>query len=112
MKKIDSLSPKPKLKINKELILKKLKLVKDPELGVNIVDLGLVYGVKIIKEKIIIKMTLTSPTCPLFSQFEDEIKKELKKIKGVKEILINLTFNPLWTPEKMSRYAKTILGRF
>jgi metal-sulfur cluster biosynthetic enzyme len=83
----------------------------DPELGISIVDLGLIYEIKIEKEKVKIVMTLTTIGCPLFSLIEEEVKNRLKEL-GLKEeeIELELTFDPPWTIERMSKEAKAMLG--
>jgi len=93
-----------------EDILKKLRKVMDPELNINIVDLGLIYGVKIKDDKVTVKMTLTTPGCPLLPHFEEEVKKAVKKVKGVKSVTIDLVFDPVWGPEKMTEEARVQLG--
>ncbi len=95
--------------MTKEDILKALKSVIDPEIGINIVDLGLIYDVKIDKENVTVVMTLTTPGCPMGFMFDREVVKTVKKIKGVKKVTVDLTFEPPWTPEKMSKEAKTKL---
>ena len=94
----------------KDEVLKKLKTVIDPELNINIVDLGLIYGVKIKEDKVTVKMTLTTPGCPLLPHFEEEVKKAVKKAQGVKSVTIDLTFEPVWGPEKMTEEARVQLG--
>lgn len=98
--------------ITKEKILESLKEVIDPELFLNIVDLGLVYNVKIDQEKgkVTVVMTLTSPGCPLSMVFEDLVPKACKKVDGVKSVKINLVWEPPWDPEKISDDAKEELG--
>lgn len=96
--------------MTKDDVLKKLKKVMDPELNINIMDLGLIYGVKIKDHKVAVKMTLTTPGCPLFPHFEQEVKKAVKKVKGVKSVTIDLTFNPVWGPERMSEEVRVQLG--
>ena len=99
------------MKIDKKTIKNKLKQVLDPELGISIVDLGLIYEIKIKKEKVKIVMTLTTIGCPLFSLIEEEIKNRLKEL-GLKEeeIKLELTFDPPWTLERMSKEARAMLG--
>lgn len=97
----------------KNLIWQKLEEVLDPELQISIVDLGLIY--EILEEKpgrIKIKMTLTAIGCPLFSLIEDEIKRKLLEIDKIREVNIELTFDPPWTPERLSEKAKIKLGFF
>ncbi len=99
------------MKIDKKTIKNKLKEVLDPELGISIVDLGLIYEIKIEKEKVKIVMTLTTIGCPLFSLIEEEVKNRLKEL-GLKEeeIKLELTFDPPWTIERMSNEARAMLG--
>lgn len=95
--------------MKKENILKALKKVIDPELGINIVDLGLVYETKINNGNVTVVMTLTTPGCPMGYMFDSEVVEAVKKIKGVKKVTVDLTFDPPWTPEKMSKEAKAKL---
>ncbi|PIP64190.1 DNA methyltransferase, partial [Candidatus Roizmanbacteria bacterium CG22_combo_CG10-13_8_21_14_all_33_16] len=81
-----------------------------PELNISIVDLGLIYGIKInANNKVVITMTLTTIGCPLFSLIEDEIRIKLKEL-GVKDLKINLIFDPPWSMDKMTAKGKVILG--
>ena len=98
--------------VTKAQILKILKTVPDPELGISVVDLGLIYGIDIDRKRSIvtIRMTLTSIGCPLYNLIADPIKDRIGKIKGVKSVNVELTFEPPWTPEKMSPDAKARLG--
>jgi len=98
--------------INKKNILNALKQVLDPEINISIVDLGLIYDVKINKKnEVLIKMTLTSFGCPLFPLIENEIKDKLIKLGFSKEkIKIELTFDPPWDINKMSKKARQFLG--
>lgn len=99
--------------LSKKLLLEQLKNVPDPELGISIVDLGLIYDVKFDKKgEVTVIMTLTTMGCPLFDLIAEPIKAELMKIKGVKEIEVELTFDPPWSVEKMSKEAKVKLGFF
>ncbi|MBP5993480.1 MAG: metal-sulfur cluster assembly factor [Candidatus Moranbacteria bacterium] len=92
-------------------IQEKLKQVMDPELGVSIWDLGLVYGIAISQEGIaLITMTLTTIGCPLFPVIQKDIEDRLMEIDGVEEAKIDLVFDPPWTPEKMNEDAKIRLG--
>ena len=92
-------------------IVKILKTIPDPELNISVWDLGLIYDVKVGKKgDVLIVMTLTSQGCPLFSMMEEPIKRKVKKLKGVKSVTINLTFDPPWSMEKMSKKGKKELG--
>lgn len=99
--------------LSKKTLLNQLYNVPDPELGISIVDLGLVYGVKADKKgRVIVIMTLTTMGCPLFELISEPVKTTLLKIKGVKEVEVELTFDPPWSVDKMSRRAKVKLGFF
>ena len=93
--------------VTKEKVFRKLKDVMDPELHLNIVDLGFIYGIEFLaKDKIKIKMTMTSPACPLSPYFESEIPSVLKKIKGIRTVKVEFVFDPPWTRDKISESAK------
>jgi metal-sulfur cluster biosynthetic enzyme len=87
-----------------------LKTCYDPEIPVNIVDLGMINKIGINKGKVGISMTLTSPGCPMSGMIMEEIMRKVKKIKGVKDVKVDLLFEPAWTPERMSKSAKVKLG--
>ncbi|OIO12773.1 hypothetical protein COV53_00260 [Candidatus Gottesmanbacteria bacterium CG11_big_fil_rev_8_21_14_0_20_37_11] len=90
-----------------------LKKIPDPELGISILDLGLIYNVKADeKGKIEVLMTLTTMGCPLFDMMATPIKTEVGKIKGVTDVDIELTFDPPWSPDLMVDGAKVKLGFF
>ncbi len=101
--------------ITKQVVLEYLKAVIDPELHINIVDLGLVYDVAINpaeaeKVNVEVTMTLTTPGCPLSFVFEEWIPEAVKKIDEVKDVKINLVWEPPWDPDKMSDEMKESLG--
>jgi len=96
--------------VTQEQVIEKLKRCLDPELGINIVDLGLVYGISIDGPKVAIIMTLTTPGCPLDSYFVRDITSKLKSIKEISDVAVELTFEPPWAPSKMSEESKDILG--
>lgn len=98
--------------ITKENVLQQLKTVIDPELNINIVDLGLIYDVIIDQKKgnVTITMTLTTPGCPLSMVFDEWVPEAVKKIPGVKNVTINLVWEPPWNPDKMSDEMKESLG--
>lgn len=91
-------------------IKKRLETVIDPELGISIMELGLVYEIKENQGLVDIKMTLTSLGCPLFSVLEEDIQNKISQIQGVKEVKIELTFDPPWSKEKMTEKGKALLG--
>ncbi|OGD88965.1 hypothetical protein A3I53_01445 [Candidatus Curtissbacteria bacterium RIFCSPLOWO2_02_FULL_40_13b] len=96
--------------VPQELIIDKLKQCIDPELGINIVDLGLVYSINIEGSRISILMTLTTAGCPLESYFVKDISIKLKSLKGVSDVTVETTFDPPWNPAKMSQESKDLLG--
>lgn len=98
--------------ITKEIVLDYLKEVIDPELNINIVDLGLIYDTIIDQEKgsVEVVMTLTSPGCPLSIVFEEWVPQAVKKIEGVKDVKINLVWEPAWSPDRISDDTKEQLG--
>jgi len=104
------MTPPSKKKLTAALI-EKLKLVLDPELGVSIYDLGLVYSTSLSKEGIAtITMTLTTIGCPLFPVIQKDIENRLMEIDGIEEVQIDLVFDPPWTPDKMNEETKIRLG--
>ncbi len=96
--------------ITKELVLNKLKEVNDPELGINIVDLGLIYKITTKKNDVHILMTLTFPGCPLGSIIKQEIDEKVGSIAGIGEVNLEITFNPPWDLTKINPEAKAELG--
>jgi len=96
-------SPK---EISKEEIYTALKDVYDPEIPVNIVDLGLVYDVKIIEDWVGVKMTLTSPGCGLANQIANMVRQRVAALPGVKDADVRLVWQPQWNPNMMSDEAK------
>jgi metal-sulfur cluster biosynthetic enzyme len=96
----------------KEQVLEVLKEVNDPELGINIVDLGLVYGVEIEGASVHITYTLTTMGCPIGPLIEAEMKGFLSGVEGISDVNAELVLRPPWTPEMMSDEAKAALGFF
>lgn len=97
--------------VTKAAVIKVLKNIPDPELNVSIYHLGLIYNITIGKNgAVTILMTLTSIGCPLFSTIQSELERNVKKIKGVKSVAVELTFDPPWNMDKMTKYAKEQLG--
>lgn len=99
--------------ISKDKIIEVLKTVFDPEIPVNIWDLGIVYDIEISDNNdVTITMTMTAPNCPISDIIIDDVKSSLNNIEGVNDVKINLTFNPPWSPDMMSEEAKLQLGLF
>lgn len=82
----------------------------DPELGLDFVELGLVYDVEVDGGRVDITFTLTSPGCPIGPQVSDQMREFVAELDGVEEVVPTMTFSPAWTPERMSEDAKFALG--
>lgn len=87
-----------------------LRTVVDPELGLNIVDLGLVYDARVDDGRARIRMTTTTPACPIGAYLVDEIRWALLSLDGVVDVEIEITHDPPWSPDRMSDLAKALLG--
>jgi metal-sulfur cluster biosynthetic enzyme len=87
-----------------------LRRVKDPELNLNIVDLGLVYDIQVEGSDINVDMSLTSPGCPSGPEIMGEAEKQLRTVPGVGEVKINLIWSPPWTPDRIEPRVRTYLG--
>ena len=96
--------------ITKEVVYAALKDVHDPEIPVSIVDLGLVYDVKIIDDWVGVKMTLTSPGCGMASMIANNARDRIKKISGVTDADVRIVWQPQWSPAMMSPEARKKLG--
>ncbi len=87
-----------------------LRRVKDPDLNLNILDLGLVYGIEVKGTKVKVDMTLTSPGCPSGPEIMGNAEQEIKNLPGVESVDMNLVWMPFWTPEKMEPRVRAYLG--
>jgi metal-sulfur cluster biosynthetic enzyme len=87
-----------------------LRRVKDPDLNLNILDLGLVYGIDVKGSKVKVDMTLTSPGCPSGPEIMMNAEEEIKTLPGVETVEMNLVWMPFWTPEKMEPRVRAYLG--
>ena len=96
--------------VSKEDVIDVLKTIYDPEIPVNIMDLGLIYGIDVDNGTVKIRMTLTAPGCPMSAFIVDQVKDKVKEIDGVEDVDVELTFDPPWTPERLSEKAKKMLG--
>ena len=95
----------------KDAVIEVLKSVFDPEIPVNIYDLGLVYEVNVFPDSTVeIVMTLTSPNCPAAGSLPGEVEQKAKAVSGVKDVVLELVFEPPWSQEMMSEEAKLELG--
>jgi metal-sulfur cluster biosynthetic enzyme len=95
-----------------EAVYEMLKQVYDPEVGINIVDMGLIYGVEIEGNKIDLIMTLTSPACPAGPHILQQVDDKLKEMEGIEDVDIRVVWTPPWSPDMLSEEAKDQLGIF
>lgn len=97
--------------LSSDQIREALREVIDPEVGINIVDLGLVYYIDPTPDQITIDMTMTSPACPMGPYIQDDVEQTLKDLAGESTaIQVNVVWDPPWSPDKMSDWAKSYLG--
>jgi len=95
----------------KEKVIAEIKKIYDPEIPVNIYELGLIYKIEIDKKnKVKVDMTLTSPNCPVAESLPNQVKQNIMKVEGVSEVDLNLVWEPPWTKDKMSETAKLELN--
>ncbi len=87
-----------------------LRSVKDPELGLDLVVLGLVYDIEIEDAEVKATISLTSPLCPVAGQIVDEVRQAIEGVDGVEGAEVELTFDPPWTPERMNPLVRSSLG--
>lgn len=93
----------------KDKIIAELKKITDPEIGINIYDMGFIYQIDITDKKVTIDMTLTTPNCPVAEVLPLEVKEAIKSL-GFEDVTINLVWEPTWSFDKMSEDAKLALG--
>ncbi len=96
--------------LDEATVRKALRQVKDPEAGINIMDLGLVYDVDVEAGNVGVKMTLTSPGCPAGGQILGESEQVIKALDGVESVNIDLVWEPYWTPERINPKVRAFLG--
>ncbi len=96
--------------INVEHVYDKLRECYDPEIPVNVVDLGLIYGLKIVGGAVSVTMTLTAIGCPVGPEVMAEVEGRVREVEGVEQCDVTLTFDPPWTPERMTEDARWELG--
>jgi FeS assembly SUF system protein len=90
-----------------------LKTVYDPEIPVDIYELGLIYKVDVADNKdVVVDMTLTAPNCPVAGEMPENVRAALEMVEGIGEVTVNMVFDPPWTPERMSEEAKLELNMF
>ena len=95
----------------KDKVINVIKKIYDPEIPVNIYDLGLIYKTEVDKNrKVLIEMTLTSPNCPVAESLPNSVKENILKIEGINDVNLKLVWDPPWTKDKMSEAAKLELN--
>lgn len=92
------------------LLTEALKQIYDPEIPMNIVDLGLIYGFEWKGDDVTLKMTLTAPGCPVAGILAEEIKAAMEKVPQVHQATVDVVWDPPWTPDRMSEFAKRQFG--
>ena len=98
--------------INYEQIIECIKTVMDPEIPVNLYDLGLIYSIKNNNNNVLIEMTLTNPNCPVAGQMPESVAKSIEQIYGLRSIEVKLVWKPTWSKDLMSEDAKLALDIF
>ena len=98
--------------IDKEEIIACIKTVMDPEIPVNLFDLGLIYSIKNNNNNLVIEMTLTNPNCPVAGQMPENVAKSIEHINGLKSVEVKLVWEPTWNKDLMSEDAKLALDIF
>ena len=95
----------------KEKIISEIKKIYDPEIPINIYELGLIYKIEIVNtDKVLIEMTLTSPNCPVAESLPNSVKNNILKINEIEDVDLKLVWDPPWTKDKMSEAAKLELN--
>ncbi len=96
--------------LNADAVRTALRQVKDPELDLNIIDLGLVYDVEIDEGEVRVTMTLTSPGCPAGPMITNDVYRVLRALEGVKDVNIDIVWEPYWTPERIDPKIRALMG--
>ena len=96
--------------LTEEVVRQALRQVKDPELDMNIIDLGLVYDVEVAGGDVRVNMTLTSPGCPAGPMITNDAYKVIRALDGVNDVNIEIVWEPYWTPEKMDPKVRALMG--
>jgi metal-sulfur cluster biosynthetic enzyme len=99
----------PETTINEEEVWEALKAVTDPEIGIDVVNLGLVYGLRIEDTTVTVDMTLTSMGCPATGLIEFQAKEAVGTVDGVKNVVVAFTFDPPWGPDRMTEEGRDML---
>ena len=108
---IGEFSQQSSIKLTTDKVIKKLSTIKDPELGINIYDLGLIYDIKIDEgNNVNITMTLTTVNCPVADSFPLDVAKNITSLENTGQVKVKLTFDPPWNKDMMSDDARLALG--
>lgn len=102
--------PRKDGQLDEEVVRDALRTVKDPEAGMNIVDLGLIYEIEVAPPSVTVQMTLTSPGCPVGPQILGESEQAVKDLDGVEDVTVELVWEPYWTPERINPKVRAFLG--
>ena len=103
-----AVSPEPT--VSPDQVKAALRKVKDPDLNLNIVDLGLIYGIAVEGSKVNIDMSLTSPGCPSGPEIMTDAEQQIRALPGVDDVAMNLVWSPPWTPERIEPRVRAYLG--
>src|SRR5579875_939259 len=96
--------------VSEEAVLQALRDVYDPEIGVNVVDLGLVYRLEIVDDKVDVDLSMTTPGCPAIGSILETADMAIRQVPGVKDVHVELVWDPPWTPDRMADDVKRALG--
>lgn len=96
--------------VSPDLVKLALRRVKDPELHLNIVDLGLVYDIRVDGAAVTVDMSLTSPGCPSGPEIVGDVEQQAKSVEGVEQVTVNIVWSPMWTPERIEPRVRAYLG--
>ncbi|HEY7860377.1 MAG TPA: iron-sulfur cluster assembly protein [Gemmatimonadaceae bacterium] len=96
--------------LDEDVVRAALRRVKDPELNLNIVDLGLVYGIAVDGAKVSIDMSLTSPGCPSGPEIMTAAEQQIRTLDGVEDVAVNLVWDPMWSPERIEPRIRAYMG--
>ena len=96
--------------LDEDIVRAALRRVKDPELNLNIVDLGLVYGIVVEGPRVVINMSLTSPGCPSGPEIMTAAEQQVRALDGVQDVAVNLVWDPMWSPERIEPRIRAYMG--
>jgi metal-sulfur cluster biosynthetic enzyme len=96
--------------VTQQDVLKALEAVIDPELGLNIVELGLIYGVQVENDEVSVKMTLSARGCPLHTSITNGVENVIKRMDGVNGVKVEVVWDPPWTPDRIAPETKKRMG--